>query len=320
MTTRKRQNFPSRVYSDGETPTASDSRYGNETPITEKQRTASVKSETEASATVSPELDARITNGPRLWVLPTVAPAAFWAVAESPDRTQLAESLYENPPIIYAAELEPRERSQAVDCGRRVVNHHFRDRIHEAAFSLIKRLIISFIWVGVATVSLRIPSEFKVIDAFVLLAGFGYLGYSVIRYGSAVARWHNRRVDTASTFVNAEFVRSPLVERLTNVLKFRAKLRPDERGKSPDDELLDISAYRRLIKDGVTTVEELGALGRAISSALKLTSSDEQDRKISDIAAEAGLNVETAIFYRDLAFAAKEIELIPDELVLVASG
>ena len=90
---------------------------------------------------------------------------------------------------------------------------------------------------------------------------------------------------------------------------FRASLKESELGAQPDKELLDAQSYRHLISAGVTTIEELGALGRAVERELKLDDLTKSGRSVTQIAAEAGLDRVTTAFYRDLALAAAEIRL-----------
>jgi hypothetical protein len=100
-----------------------------------------------------------------------------------------------------------------------------------------------------------------------------------------------------------------LCERLAQALRLRAALPGNERGQSPDAELLDTNAYRKLIQEKVTTAEELARLGKAIEEKLGMNRAMENEPKMADIAREAGIDLHSAIFYRDLALAAAEIRI-----------
>ena len=75
---------------------------------------------------------------------------------------------------------------------------------------------------------------------------------------------------------------------------------------TPDLELLDANAYRKLIRDGVISREELCALGQAVQKRLDV--SPGTPKKIGDMSRSEGLDAESAALYRDLALAAAEIE------------
>jgi hypothetical protein len=184
-----------------------------------------------------------------------------------------------------------------------------RLRIHDLLFSFGCRAALAGAWCLAAVVGLRIPGWLRELDVVLLLVGVGFFVYSLIRYGLPAAQWNNRRVDAAYALRKANVTPSPLVEHLARAIDLRHTLPAAERGKSPDDELLDTQSYRKLISSGVTTTAELCGLGGSIARALKLDAKDDDDRRFTDIARDAGLDTESALFYRDLAIATADIGL-----------
>ena len=251
---------------------------------------------------------------PRVWILPA-APEEFLAVASEADLRALGEHLREAPPQLLAAHVDAGSESAAVARTWKSIEPRFVDRIQESMFDFAKRMMVSIAWLTVAFGAARIRGEFEEIGIALGVLGLGFLGYTVFRYGYGIVRWHNRRVDASHAFAQATVQPNKLAARLATALELRTILKPDERGKSPDDELLDTNAYRKLIVDGTTTTRELVALGEAISGALKFQDATGNPRRISDVAKDAGLSTETAIFYRDLASAASEIGLTAGMLV-----
>ncbi len=245
---------------------------------------------------------------PHVWILPT-APGEFLAVASEADVRALGEHLRETPPQVLAAHVDPGSESAAVARTWKSIEPRFVDRIQESIFDFAKRMMVSIAWLTVAFGAARIRGEFEDIGVALGVLGLGFLGYTVFRYGYGIVRWHNRRVDASHAFAQATLQSNKLAARLASALELRANLKPEERGKSPDDELLDTNAYRKLIADGTTTTRELIALGEAINGALKFQDATGNPRRISDVAKDANLSTETAIFYRDLSAAAAEISL-----------
>jgi hypothetical protein len=305
MTTRKRQPLLPREKR--EAPPAS-----AESPATQPSASAAENAPEQSAAEAAGPASAPPESA-RVWVLPT-APGGFWAVAEEQDRVQSATRLRSDPPALLTQPLNAIQKAQAVKASRESLVTEMRNQCHESAFQLLKRVLLGLGWVTVAAVSLRLPGELRMLDAILLVTGFVYLGYSVLRYGSILARWQGRRVDAEHAFSNVICVRSALVGRLSAAMKLRHTTKANERGTLPDEELLDTSAYRKLIKDNVATREELVALGKAVSAALGLNKAGADERRISELAVAAGLDAESAIFYRDMAHAIREIELTPDEL------
>jgi hypothetical protein len=257
----------------------------------------------------APSSPAEIFSGPRVWLLPTAQGAAI-AVPEEADLSRMGAALHAKRPVLLVAGDGMHEASGA---GMDLVSREIRDECHESLFRVITRLVIGIVWVGVGVVGLRLSGELKFFDGALLLTGLGYLGYTFARYGSAVVRWHNLGIDTQQSFSRGNPVKSLLLERFAQALKFRLQLKPDERGKAPDAELLDANAYRKLIEEKLVTREELAALGRAVDARFHLHDRSGQLRNIGEVAREVSLDVETAVFYRDLAAAATEIALTPVE-------
>lgn len=246
--------------------------------------------------------------GARLWVLPTTS-GMPWAIIEERDALGLGESFGSDPPIIFVSATAREKDHRITDCARAKVHAQLLDRFHEALFNFGTRFIIGIAWMLVALGSARISGEARIFGEILLACGLGFAAYTVLRYGFGVIRWHNRRVDAIQAFSGAALKIHPLATRLAAALELRGKLKSDERGRSPDDELLDSNAYRKLIDEGITSIKELTALGRAVENQLGPVAPDGTVRKIGDVARDAGINTETAIFYRDLAAAASEIEL-----------
>lgn len=244
--------------------------------------------------------------GRRFWVLPTASGAPL-AVMEENDPWAMSETLRAAPPVVLTPSAGSEKKSS--DCARERVQSSLTDRFQEAVFNFGTRFVIGLAWMLVAVGSLRIPGEAKIFGDILLLCGVGFTAYTVLRYGYGVVRWHNRRVDAAHAFAGAALQSHPLATRLAAALELRKKLKADERGKSPDAELLDSNAYRKLIDEGVTNVQELVMLGSALEKQLSLLGPNGHARKIGDIARDAGIDTETAIFYRDLAAAAADIAL-----------
>lgn len=246
--------------------------------------------------------------GARIWALPTYDGEVL-AVVEDGKAEALAPLVETQPPVIVCAEGNAGDYQELVECASRAVDTTLRDRVHDSAFSFLKRTLVSGACLVAGLFALRIPGKFRIFDELMIVGSFGYLCYAVARYGYQTVRWHNRRVDARNAFAHARFEKSTLAERLAAALTLRKNLKGDARGQSPDDELLDTNAYRKLVKDGVTTAQELSKLGRAIEERFGLNEPGNKERKIGEIAAATGIDTNTAIFYRDLAHAAAEIRL-----------
>jgi hypothetical protein len=284
-------------------------------PVPEREQTTRARREDNSQSDSAPAPSAPIakisteTIGRRFWALPTGS-GTPWAVAEEADPWVMSEVLRsERPVVLVPGNSDTSFDSSAAANVKGQLQSKLLDRFQEALFNFGTRFVIGLAWIAVAIGSLRIPGEAKVFGEILLLCGVGFTAYTVVRYGYGVIRWHNRKVDAAHAFAGAKAEAHPLATRLAAALALRKKLKSDERGKSPDDELLDANAYRKLIDEGVTTAPELVALGKAIEHQLVQKDSEGKARKIADVARDAGLDLETAIFYRDLAAAASEIGL-----------
>jgi hypothetical protein len=225
----------------------------------------------------------------------------------------LTEALSAGRARILVPQASTADEKEFNQRAREYVLQAFNSRLHETVFAFLSRALLAGAWSLVALVGLRfIPGWVKELDVSLLLLGGAFLLYAIVRYGLPAVRLHQARVDALQAFRRADVIPSPLAGRLAKALSLLRTLPAQDRGKSPDDELLDAKAYRKLIGEGVTTRAELCALGRNIAAALKLDSPDSDSRKFADLAREAGLDTETAIFYRGLAAAAREISLESD--------
>ncbi len=306
---RKRKRQP---HSGGEAPAAESHNEESAAAGSEKQSPAAAAS----AARMRPP-------GPRIWVLPASG-GQWWAASEESSVRETAESLREDAPVILcpdsvlsdgtarpASHLSEKQdaRASVVECGKLHVDGTLRDEMHETVFVFAKHFTLCAVAVLVSLLGLKIPGMFRYFDEVLLLTGLGYLCYTVATHGYGAVRWHNRRVDASHAFTCAQVKPNALATRLAHALNLRSKLKQEERGKSPDDELLDTNAYRNLIRDGVTSRQELSVLGEAIESRLRFMEGEAQGKRIGDIARESGIDTESAIFYRDLCNAAKEIRL-----------
>ena len=250
------------------------------------------------------------SDQPRIWVLPT-AQGRLLTVADDTDIHSLAQSLRKAPPALLLSETDKGkvfDRTHAQAWG--LLERRFAAQFHDAVFDFTWRMMVGVGWLAAATAGLRIHEAFETAGIVLGVLGLGFVGYTVMRYGYAIVRWHNRRVDATDAFGRATIYHHPLATRLAAALELRTKLKSADRGQSPDDELLDTNAYRKLIANGTTTSAEFTRLGEALNAALKFQDEQGHARKISGIADEAGIDPETAIFYRDLAAAASEIKLL----------
>lgn len=250
----------------------------------------------------------------RIWVL-ACASSNPLIVPEQPEANDLAEHLRRSPPVLLIPGREKDEKGSELDRNQlrsaawTTVEPRLVDQAHEAAFDFAKRMMVAIGWLAVAAAGVRIHEVFETPSIVLGVLGVGFFGYTVVRYGYRIVRWHNRRVDAGHAVQQAEIKKNALATRLATALQLRAGLHSEQRGKSPDAELLDTNAYRNLIREKVTTVAELTALGDALNAALKFQDVRGEPRKIAEIAKDAGIDTESAIFFRDLAAAASEIKL-----------
>jgi hypothetical protein len=235
----------------------------------------------------------------RIWLLPTATDTPL-AVAE-----RAGEAL-EAPQLLHAT-LDYSSDKRAAAKEAFLMPH--RDRLHDATFRMISRGLLGFGWVIVALAALRAAGEIKLAGELLLLGGTVFLGYAVIRHGGNLLLALQNRARAAGVFNDADAAPDGLLDRLASALKVRRKTDPAQRGEAPDIELLDAGAYRSLISDGVTTAADLVALGMAVAERLGLDAPDAAEKKSSQLAQEAGVDLETLIFYKDLSAAAKVLEL-----------
>jgi hypothetical protein len=248
-----------------------------------------------------------------LWLLPTTG-NAMWPVG---DVSVLAagQAAAVTKTRILTPKLKAAAEADAAGSAREYLRGALDSKFHDSLFALLSRAAVGGAWFLLAAVGLlRFPGWLKELDAILLLMGLGFLGYAVIRYGGAALRWHQTRVDASQFMGHWQDARvtSKLLDRLDKALALRVSLPPEERGQRPDDELVDTGAYRKLIKEGVTTRAELCALADAVALRLGLSKQATRERPMADVAEKAGLDIETAIFYRDLVRAALELSLEPD--------
>ena len=239
-------------------------------------------------------------DGPRIWALPDKN-LGWWILRE--DDTGGSTGLTVGVPTIFIPELSTERKVTVGECCRDFVASRLRDRWQEDLFNLLKRMMTSGILLIAGIVGLRLLPAFD----FLLLAGaMGYTAYAGVRYGGRLLGSLEAAHRPYTSFTGEPFAPSKLLDRIAQALEFRRRLPPEKRGESPDDELLDANAYRKMIRDGVTTREEICALGHAVQQRLDVTTGEA--RKIGDLARTEGLDPESAALYRDLALAAVEIE------------
>ena len=247
----------------------------------------------------------------RIWVLASTSGNPL-IVPEQPEATDLAEHLRRSPPVLLVPGRDKSadtNRSEIRNAAWAAVEPRMIDQAHEAAFDFAKRMMVAIGWLAVAAAGVRIHEVFETPSIVLGVLGVGFFGYTIVRYGYRIIRWHNRRVDASHAVQQADIKKNALATRLAAALHLRSTLDTEQRGKSPDAELLDTNAYRNLIREKITTVAELTALGDALNSALRFQDERGEARKIAEIAKDAGIDTGTAIFYRDLAAAASEIKL-----------
>ncbi len=238
-------------------------------------------------------------DGPRIWALPDKN-LKWWILRE--DDTGDARGLTDGIPAIYIPELSSERKTAVAERCREFVASRLRDRWHEDLFNLIKRMLLGGILTLGGLVGLRFIEYF---DVPLLLGALGYTAYAAIRYGGRFMRSLEAASRPFSNFVGEPFVVNALSERIAKALVFRRNLPSEKRGSSPDEELLDANAYRKLIREGVISRVELCALGRAIENRLDVTL--DEPKRLSDMSRAEGLDAESASLYRDLALAAAEI-------------
>jgi hypothetical protein len=248
---------------------------------------------------------------PRIWVLP-LAGGEAWTVAQEAEPARLAADLCKAPADVLSIRVAKEEQPAAVRFAGESLDAKYGERAQELLFGLVSRLVLCGGWLLVALLGLRIPGEAKFFGDMLLVTGLGYLGYTLVRYALPFKNWKQTRSEAVKAILDGSWKHSTLLDRMAQALKLRKELKVEERGQSPDTELLDANAYRKLIRDGVTTTEEFCALGQAVGNAMGLPGDEDAPEKIADIARRCKIDTDSAIFYRDLAAAAAEIKL--DEL------
>ncbi len=243
-------------------------------------------------------------RGSRFWALPDKN-LKWWILRE--DESGRADSLIEGQPSILSPEMTPEEKSAAGERCRELVSKRLREQYQEDGYNLVKRMMLGGVMILAAIIGLRF---LEYVDVPLLIAALGYTGYATIRYGMRVLKSMEAANRPFSQFTGEPFVVNGLADRIARALEFRRTVAPEKRGESPDDELLDANAYRKLIRDGVTSREELAALGRAVEQRLEVKTDGPQ--AIGDVARAEGLDRESAAFYRDLTQAANEISMDVD--------
>jgi len=244
--------------------------------------------------------------GPALWALPSSG-GGVWPVWEDARLDAIAKGLEAAPPLIQTADAANSEH--VIASSSESTDRALRDKVQNAAYAFIQRLVICGALFIAGFAAWKLPGALKFLDTIFIGGSIGYFLYVIGRYGFGALRWHNWRVDASQAFNRGRLESSKLCERFAQALKLRATLSEEERGRHPDDELLDTNAYRKLIQEGETTPEELSRLGRAIDEQLGLRDPARKDRKLSEVAAELGIDVGTALFYADVANAASEIRI-----------
>lgn len=257
---------------------------------------------TAGASAAAPSRTSVLPSGLRVWLLPALK-GGVWPVAAVTDPIKTAERLAEGPPVVlHAAGTVPDnvvlQRARQDPAG---LVTSARD---EAWFRLAKHVLLGGIWVLIGLAGLRIPGVFRFFDEVLLLLGLGYLGYSIFRYGREAAGWSTRLRAAEAAWSGAQLCPHPLPGRLAAALAHRAQLKPEQRGHTPDQELLDHDAYRKLVDAGVISAGELSALGKAVSQRMGLDSTPRDKLKVTELARSLDLDSETVLFYLDLATAA----------------
>lgn len=244
---------------------------------------------------------------PRIWILPS-ATGTVWAAAESEDPALLRDWA-SSPPLILSQNIEKIPGDEVAAAARQALTQPATNSFHEAIFRLLSRGLVGVVWLLVAVAGLRAPGVFKAIAEVLLLCGVGFLFYSLFRHGSNLLKTQHQLVDAGNAFGKATWKHSPLLDRFAHAMKLRASADASKHGTSPDEELLDAAGYRKLIAEGLTTPQELHALGTAAAKQLGLDKPDVGLKRNNELARDSGVDVETIMFYKDLTSAAKVIHL-----------
>jgi len=257
-------------------------------------------------------IERRPEVAPRIWLLPT-ANGGWWAVPEETDALKLAAALCAQAPVLLCPDLKAIPEADARGAAKAQVAALIRGQRSAVVSRLVQRTLFGVALFAGAPLSLLFTGDYGLWHLSVVVAavatGAGVFLLGVMPLGAALVKWNSLRIDAEGAVLRGELAHSPLAERLAQALRLRSTLPTHQRGEVPDAELLDARAYSKLIEDGVTTREELGVLGSSVAACLKLDAAGWQHRKTLIIAKDAGLDLETTIFYRDVAGATAELRL-----------
>lgn len=262
--------------------------------------------QTKSAETSGTVLPLQTLDSPRFWALPDPN-LGYWVVCEN---ESTATSLAGAKPKIYMPTMDTAAKASAAERCKALIGSRLRDVFQDDLFNFIKRMMLGGMLTVAGIFGLRLGGPLEILDTVLLAGGLGYTIYAVGRYGVRPLHSLEKLNRPFSQFAGEPFVQNKLSERLAKALEFRRTVSPDKRGDSPDDELLDASAYRKLIREGVTTRRELVALGAAIDARMGLN--NPEAKHLAEIARIEGLEQNAAALYRDLAQAAREIALEPD--------
>ncbi len=243
-------------------------------------------------------------SGTRFWALPDKN-LKWWVIRE--DDGSRADGLLDGIPMILCPAMTPAQKNEAGERCRQLVSQRLKEQYQEDAFNLLKRMMLG----GTMLIAGLIGLRFEYLAAIILFGAIGYTIYAGLRYGMRLVKSMEAANRPFSHFTGDPFVANKLANRIAGALEFRRAQPADKRGESPDNELLDANAYRKLIREGVTTKNEIAALGKAIEKRLESVKTQGHN-SLSDVARAEGLDPESAAIYRDLSIAAAEIAMDPE--------
>src|SRR5262245_6969781 len=210
-----------------------------ETAVSKNSEASSAASSSPAVQPTAQYLPRRKTSisvavgGGRFWALPDLN-LKYWVLCENDRGT--VESLTGGNPRILIPPLTESEKMVAAERCREMVVARLRDRNHEHFFQLIKRLMLGGMLTLAGIFAMRVIPQ---VDWFLLAGALGYTAYAALRYGTQYANSWEATTRPFSYFQGDPFVESKLATRLAKALEYRRSLPAEERGRSPDDELLD---------------------------------------------------------------------------------
>lgn len=241
----------------------------------------------------------------KFWALPDKN-LKWWVLREDDDSR--ADGLLDGIPKILSPEMSPEQKTEAGERCRQVVMQRLKEQYQEDAFNLLKRMLLGGTFLIGGIFLGRFLRQF---DVLLILGALGYSMYAGLRYGIRLLKSMEAAHRPFKYFAGEPFVANKLAGRIARALEYRRSVPAEKRGESPDEELLDANAYRKLIREGVTTKGELAALGKAIERRLE-AAKKEGMKTLSDVARAEGLDPESASLYRDLTLAASEIAVDPE--------